>query len=61
MENIKALKAPRVYTNGANVFCFLSSLPLLTPSHNKSVWLLPTFSTLPKGAGLPMHMIGEVS
>jgi hypothetical protein len=43
--------------NGANVFCFLSSLHLLPP--------VPHLSTLNQhcitGAGLPIHLIGEVS
>ncbi len=30
----------------ANVFCFLSSLPLLPPSHHDSVWLLPVISLI---------------
>ncbi len=32
--------------NEANVFCFLSSLPLLPPSHHGSLWLLPVISLL---------------
>jgi hypothetical protein len=32
--------------NGANLFYFLSSLPLIPPSHHGSVWLLPIFSLL---------------
>ncbi len=32
--------------NGANVFCFLSSLLFLPPGHHDSVWLLPVISLL---------------
>ncbi len=33
-------------TNGANVFRFLSSLPLLSSSLHGSVWVLPVISLL---------------
>jgi hypothetical protein len=45
--------------NGTNLFCILSSSPLLPPSHHGSVWLLPDISLLVNntdciaGAGLP--------
>jgi hypothetical protein len=37
---------PLAEANGANVFCFLSSLPRLPPSHHGSVWVwvLPVIS-----------------
>jgi hypothetical protein len=52
---------------GANVFLFLSSLPLLPPpSHHGIVWLLYLSSLYSNlhciaGPGLPIHRIGEVS
>jgi hypothetical protein len=58
-----------VSTNGANVFCFLSSLPLLPPattavfgSYLSSLYSEITLSLhCIAGAGLPNHMMGEVS
>ncbi len=36
-----------ILPNGANVFCFLSSLPLLPPPpHHGSIWVLPVISLL---------------
>jgi len=47
---------------GANLFCFLSSLPLL-PHPSRSVWLLPVISLLltitVAGAGSPIHLMGK--
>jgi len=59
-------KKPTFILHGANVFCFLSSLPLPPSSHHGgSVWLLPVISLLlpnteSPGRGVPNHMMGEV-
>ncbi len=59
---------PVILCNGANVLCFMSSLPLLTPSHHSNVSVLPVIS-LPltnsvspvRACPMPNHMMGEVS
>jgi hypothetical protein len=57
------------YTNGANKFCFLSSLPLLPPAtshpntavvHHGSFWVLSVIC-LRCGLAFPIHTMGEVS
>ncbi len=40
------------------VFCGLNPSPL---SYHSSVWLQPVISNCITSAGLPIHMIGEVS
>jgi hypothetical protein len=49
-------------SNGANEFCFLSSLPL-PPSHHGSIWLLPVISlllTLIRAAILKRHRLDGI-
>ncbi len=41
-------------TKGANVFCFLSSLPLL-PQHHGSIWLAPGISLLLTSTASPVR------
>ncbi len=52
-------------TKPCNVFCFLSSLPLLSQPPRQCLSLTCHLSILNyhciAGAGLPIHMIGEVS
>jgi hypothetical protein len=39
-SGLKTSAFENIISNVDNVFCFLSSLPLLTPSHHGSVWLI---------------------
>ncbi len=59
------MTSPLVKNKGANIFGFLSSLPLLPPATTAvfSYHLSSLYSNLHcvAGAGLPIHMIGEVS
>jgi hypothetical protein len=66
IDSAKSVTVPTP-NNGASadVFCFLSSLPLL-PQATEAVFVSYLSSLLSKlncipGAGLPNHMIGEVA
>jgi hypothetical protein len=67
--DLRLVSGQMVTGNTDNVFCFLSSLPFLPPSHHGSGsdWLLTVIYLLLytvhciAGADLPIHMIGKVS